>query len=151
MKHSGNFFKNVVFSKEVIAAVLGVVVLLFGYTYNSNKQQDLERFKIKADAYSEFIRLFASSDLNNINQTNQALLNLYLYAPDCVIKELNHSMSFSGGQAHFSGLEGLQAVGLILHEDMSNKLKCSAKEFIKKDDLFFMVGKENIKFIPEQK
>src|SRR3989338_9156361 len=81
-------FCKALFSRQVLVALLTSLVLISGYIYTSNKQQDLETFKTKASAYTTFLNaLVISGERNSLVQLNQALLNLYIYAPDCVIRE----------------------------------------------------------------
>ena len=120
--HYGKACIKYIFQKEIIAAI----VLIFGYWYTSDQQLRLERFKIKSEIYSQAIRSFNKSDIStieDIDRYNETLSNLYIYASDCVIREINNALEYDNGVPH-TGLEFLMKVKLILHNDVNDINKC---------------------------
>lgn len=90
------WFIQTVFSKEVIAASIAACVLIFGYNINAENQRKHEIFVRKLQTYETLLSkveiLLPECDplksVENIKELNSAQSNLFLEAPDNVLKRI---------------------------------------------------------------
>ena len=59
-----------------------------------------------------------------MDDVESALSTLYMYAPDCVVKEINDSLNFESGTVPKMDFYTKQKIKLILHNDINNPEIC---------------------------
>ena len=145
-----NNVKEILFSKEVLAAIIGAVVLIMGYIYSSNQQRQLEAYKIKANAYANALGQMelllpqhkgeTLKDNDKIQELNKYLSVALTYAPDCVVRKINETIfpDYKGDETTtLFGREEIRKIELIFHNDLNNKIDCSNKKILQFGDFLY--------------
>ncbi len=130
---------------EILAALIGAVVLIIGYIYTTNRQYNLEQYKMKSTAYVNFItqlnlnlhdpRESKSVYNDKVNKINAAFMSLETIAPACVIKNIESNV-FHNSSTTIRYIE-IQMMEFILNNDLYGKNSCENDELTPNSFMFF--------------
>ncbi len=135
-------FRSLILSKEVMAALIGALVLIVGYAWTAQNQQNLQLNEEKASAYNNFLSemelgVQTQAELaseatttydDQIRKQNAAFAVLETIAPDCVIQNIYHEVFNNGSGTTLIGTEQITMMELILHNDLyrENEQECTS-------------------------
>lgn len=129
------WFIQTLFSKEVIAASIAACVLIVGYNINAENQRKHEIFVRKLQTYETLLSkveiLLPECDplksVENIKELNSAQSNLFLEAPDNVLKRILNEVIVN--RENPFNRDSIKKLQLILHQDLYPKSSLTDDDF----------------------
>jgi len=146
------FFKRIVFSKELCAAFIGAAVLIGGYSLNAIYERESQLRQNKAEAYSNFLNemelnMKTSAELDNESTStfnnekrklNAAFAVMETTAPSCVIQDIRHEV-FNDGNNTIITAPKVSEMEAILHNDLYGYKNCTSTEVSSSSFMIFFL------------